>query len=39
MDKIKAFFKGIWQFVIYLFVPHMGSRRNSRYMKTDLMKQ
>ena len=27
MSKIKAFFKGIWQFVSYLFVPQSGSKR------------
>jgi hypothetical protein len=29
MEKVKAFFKGIWQFVSYLFVPQMGSRRKA----------
>ena len=29
MEKIKAFFKGIWQFVSYLFVPHSGSKRRA----------
>ena len=25
----KAFFKGIWQFVSYLFVPQSGSKRRA----------
>jgi len=29
MSKIKAFFKGIWQFVSYLFVPQSGSKRRA----------
>ena len=27
MGKIKAFFKGVWQFVSYLFVPQGDSKR------------
>lgn len=29
MSKIKAFFKGVWQFVSYLFVPQSGSKRRA----------
>ena len=29
MEKINAFFKGIWQFVSYLFVPQSGSKRRA----------
>lgn len=29
MSKIKAFFKGICQYVSYLFVPQSGSKRRA----------
>ena len=29
MGKIKAFFKGVWQFISYLFVPQGGSKRRA----------
>ena len=29
MGKIKAFFKGVWQFVSYLFIPQSGSKRRA----------
>ncbi len=35
MEKIKAFFKGIWQFVSYLFVPQSGSKRRAEQQEYE----